>query len=254
MNALVITVIIFACLFGGGVAGLLLKRRLPDHHLSPETRDVVRLAAGLIGTLAALVLGLLIASANSSFNARDQEIKQAGVDLILLDRTMRYYGPETTEIRALLRQGVARAIDLHWPKEEGKRVSSREDPEGGFLLERAIELIRNLKPGDDAHRSQQNRALQIGGELSRTHWLLIEQSGSSIPTAFLVFLVFWVAMIFASFGLFAPCNTTVIVALFVCSVSIAGSIFLILEMDAPLHGLIKISGAPLHSALSYLNQ
>jgi len=101
---------------------------------------------------------------------------------------------------------------------------------------------------------QQNRALQIGGELARTRWLLIEQSGSSIPTAFLVFLVFWVTMIFASFGLFAPCNTTVIAALFVCSVSIAGSIFLILEMDAPLHGLIKISGAPMHSALSHLNQ
>jgi hypothetical protein len=253
MSALVIAVIVFACMFGGGVAGLMLKRRLPDHHLSPETRDVVRLAAALIATLAALVLGLLIASANSSFNARDQEIKQAGADLILLDRALRYYGPETTEIRTLLRQGVARAIELHWPKEDG-RVSSREDSEGGLLLERAIELIRNLKPGDDAHRSQQNRALQIGGDLARTHWLLVEQSGSSIPTAFLVFLVFWVTMIFASFGLFAPFNTTVIAALFFCSVSIAGSIFLILEMDAPLHGLIKISGAPMHSALSHLNQ
>ncbi|MCX5735620.1 MAG: hypothetical protein NTW68_15045 [candidate division NC10 bacterium] len=253
MNALVIAVIAFACMFGGGIAGLLLKRRLPDHHLSPETRDVVRLAAGLIGTLAALVLGLLIASANSSFNARDQEIKQAGADLILLDRALRYYGPETTEIRTLLRQGVARAIELHWPK-EGGRGSSREDSEGGLLLERAIELVRNLKPGDDAHRSLQNRALQVGGDLARMHWLLIEQSGSSIPTAFLVFLVFWVTMIFASFGLFAPCNTTVIAALFVCSVSIAGSIFLILEMDAPLHGLVKISGAPMHNVLSHLNQ
>lgn len=253
MNSLVVAVIVFACIFGGGIAGLLLKRRLPDQHLSTETRDVVRLAAGLIGTLAALVLGLLIASANSSFNARDQEIKQAGVDLILLDRTLRYYGPETTEIRAMLRQSVARAIELHWPK-EGGHVSSKEDREGGLLLERAIELIRNLKPGDDAHRSQQNRALQIGGDLARTHWLLIEQSGSSIPTVFLVFLVFWVTMIFASFGLFAPCNTTVIVALFVCSVSLAGSIFLILEMDTPLHGLVKISGAPIHNALSLLNQ
>jgi len=253
MNALVVAVIVFACMFGGGVVGLLLKRRLPDHHLSPETRDVVRLAAGLIGTLAALVLGLLIATVYSSFNTRDQEIKQVAVDLILLDRTLRYYGPETTEIRTLLRQGVTRAIEQHWPK-EGGRVSSREDPEGGLLLERAIELIRNLKPGDEAHRSQQKRALQIGGDLARTHWLLIEQSGSSIPTAFLVFLVFWVTMIFASFGLFAPCNTTVIAALFVCSVSIAGSMFLILEMDTPLHGLIKISAAPMHSALSHLNQ
>jgi hypothetical protein len=126
MNSLVIAVIVFACMFGGGVAGLLLKRRLPDHHLSPETRDVVRLAAGLIGTLAALVLGLLIASANSSFNARDQEIKQASADLILLDRALRYYGPETTEIRTLLRQGVARAIELHWPKTRypGPRIAS----------------------------------------------------------------------------------------------------------------------------------
>lgn len=253
MDILVIAVIAFACMFGGGVVGLLLKRRLPDHHLSPETRDVVRLAAGLIGTLSALVLGLLISSAHSSFNTRDQEIKQIGADLILLDRALRYYGPETTEIRTLLRQGVARAIEQHWPKEDG-RVSSREDPEGGRLLERAIELTRNLKPGDEAHRSQQKRALQIGGDLARTHWLLIEQSGSSIPTAFLLFLVFWVTMIFASFGLFAPCNTTVIAALFVCSVSIAGSIFLILEMDTPLHGLINISGAPIHSALSHLNQ
>ncbi|MEI8190923.1 MAG: hypothetical protein WCI75_14510 [candidate division NC10 bacterium] len=253
MNSLVIAVIAFSCMFGGGVAGLLLKRRLPDHHLSPETRDVVRLAAGLIGTLAALVLGLLIASANNSFNARDQEIKQAGADLILLDRTLRHYGPETNEIRTLLRQGVTRTIEQHWPK-EGKRVSSREDPKEGLLLERAIELIRNLKPDDDAHRSQQKRALQIGDNLARTHWLLIEQSGSSIPTAFLVFLVFWVTMIFASFGLFASYNTTVIAALFACSMSIAGSMFLILEMDAPLHGLIKVSSAPMHRTLSHLNQ
>ena len=253
MNSLVIAVIVFACIFGGGVAGLVLNRRLPEHHLSAETRDVVRLAAALIGTLAALVLGLLIATAYSSFNTRDQEIKQVAVDLILLDRTLHYYGPEASEIRSLLRQGVARVIEQHWPK-EGGRVSSKGDPVEGLLLERAIEMIRNLKPGDDIHHLQQNRALQIGGDLARTHWLLIEQSGSSIPTAFLVFLVFWVTMIFASFGLFAPCNTTVIVALFICSVSIAGSMFLILEMDAPLHGLIKISGAPMHRALSHLNQ
>ena len=71
---------------------------------------------------------------------------------------------------------------------------------------------------------------------------------------FLVVLVFWLTILFISFGLFAPPNATVIATLFVCALSVSGAIFLILELDQPFEGLIRISSAPLRNALAHLGQ
>jgi hypothetical protein len=96
--------------------------------------------------------------------------------------------------------------------------------------------------------------MQISADLGRTRSLLLEQTGGSIPMPFLVVLVFWFTVIFITFGLFAPPNATVIAVLLVCALSVAGAIFLILELDRPFEGLIQISDAPLRSALARLGQ
>jgi hypothetical protein len=250
MNELGMGAIVFACVFGGALGGRYIRGILPQHHLVKETEDAVKLGMGVIATMGALVVGLLLASARNSFDTKDTEIKHLSADLILLDRNLLRYGPETKEARDLLRRFTVFKIDSTWPGEASRPV----DANGWMLLEDLQDKVRALAPANDAQRWLQARALQISGDLSQTRWLLHVQSGSSIPKPFLLILIFWVTTIFTSFGLFAPRNATAITALFVCSLSIAGAIFLILEMDLPFGGVIHISSAPMREALTLLNQ
>lgn len=243
--------IVFACVFGGALLGFLLRATLPEQHLTADTKSVLNLVIGLIGTMSALVLGLLVATAQSSFSARNSELTQMSANLILLDRVLDHYGPETRKARDLLRGAVV--VELQWiSPENGPSTSTKLDPEGigGELLD----AIQELSPKNDAQRSLQAQALSTAFNLGQTRWLLFEQSGSSIPTAFLVVLVFWLSVIFGSFSLFAPRNATVIAALFVGALSVSGAIFLVMELDRPFHGLIRISDAPLRKALANLGQ
>ncbi|TMB44260.1 MAG: DUF4239 domain-containing protein [Deltaproteobacteria bacterium] len=239
-------------MFGGALGGMLVRRLLPDHHLTKETEDVVRLAIGMIATMSALVVGLLLASSKSSFDTKDSELKQFATDLILLDRQMAHYGPEAKEARDLLRRYTAIKIDAIWPSEGSHRVVA--DPNSWRLLEDVQDKLRALTPANDSQRWLKERALQLSGDLTRTRWLLHEQLQTSIPKPFMVVLIFWLAVIFGSFGLFAPGNGTVSMALFVCALSIAGAMFLILEMDEPFGGAIRISSAPVRDALALMGQ
>ncbi|HME69922.1 MAG TPA: hypothetical protein VKM54_08645 [Myxococcota bacterium] len=244
-----IAVIVFGCTFGGAILGMLIAGRLPDHHLSSDSRDVVKMAVGTVATLSALVLGLLIASAKRSFQTRDSELRHFFANLILLDRQLVHYGPEAQEARELLKRYARYKLDATW---KARASRSAEDPDGWMLLEDLQDRVRALTPASDAQRWLQSRALQISGDLAQTRWLLGLQTGSAIPAAFLVFLVFWLVAIFSSFGLLAPPNATVIAALFVCALSVSSAIFLIVEMDEPFEGLIQISSEPMRDALAHL--
>jgi hypothetical protein len=171
-------------------------------------------------------------------------------NLIVLDRVMAHYGPETQEARDLLRRSVAAALDRMWP--ESRSQPAQLAPIAG--AEGPYDKILKLSPQHDAQRALQAQALRISTDLLQTRWLLAEQRRSSIAMPFLVMLVFWLAVLFVSFGLFAPPNATVIATLFVCALSVSGAIFLILELDQPFEGLIRLSSAPLRDALAGLGQ
>jgi len=254
MSALGISLVAFACIFGGTLLGMFLRSILPEHHLNDDSKDAVKLGVGMIATLAALALGLLIASAKGNFDTMSSELRQNGARVILLDRVMAQYGPETKAARELLRRTIAAMIKRVWPQ-ENIRQAATEAPEARVNIETIQDQLRQLSPKNDAQRWLQSRALQISGDLAGARWLMIEQLGQrSLPMPFLVMLVFWLTVIFASFGLFSPRNATVITVLFVCALSAAGSLFLIMEMDTPYEGLIKISSAPLVKALVHLGQ
>lgn len=241
MNPMSISSIVFGCVFGGALLGMLLRAILPEHHLSADSRSSLSLVMGLIGTMSALVLGLLVATAESSYSTRKSEFTQMSANVVLLDRALAHYGPETKTARGLLRGAVA-----HWLQQSSfENGTSR----GGEVL---YDAIQQLSPKDDSQRWLQGQALTMTINLGQTRWLLFEQSSSSIPTAFLVVVAFWLSVIFASFGLFAPRNATVVAALLVGALSVSGAIFLILELDTPFRGLIQISDAPLRRALSQL--
>lgn len=252
MSPMAIGWIVFACVFGASLFGMLLRRLLPAHHLDADSKDVVKLGMALIATMSALVLGLLIASAKTSFDAQNNEAIQIAANIIQLDRTLARYGPETAQARDVLRRTVE-SLDRNWSESTSRteKLDSAQTRAGGADF---YEKIEELAPHNDFQRSIQGQALQIALDLGRTRSLLLEQTASSIPTAFLVVLVFWLSIIFTSFGLFAPCNATVVVVLFVCALSVSGAIFLILELDRPFGGMLQISDIPLRNALAHLTR
>jgi hypothetical protein len=251
VNSWGIGTIVFACVFGGALGGMFLRPRVPEHYLTKETEESVKLGMGMVATLAALVIGLLVASAKSSFDTKDAELRQFSANLILLDRQLVHYGAEASGVRDLLRRYTVFKLDSTWSSEASHRV---DDPNGWILLEDVQDKLRALAPRDDAQRWLHGRALQISGELASTRWLLDVQQEAAIRTPFLVMLAFWLTIIFTSFGLFAPRHGIMITALLVCSFSVAGALFLILEMDHPFGGLIHLSSAPMREALTHLGQ
>jgi hypothetical protein len=251
VSSIAVSLIVFACVFGGAVCGMLLRRALPPNHLSGDSKDVVKMSMGLVATMAALVLGLLVSSAKSFYDAQSSELTQAAARLILLDRLLAHYGPETKEVRDLLRSTLADSIDRIWLQERTESSRLGAPPTGPEVL---LVKIQALSPQDDRQRSLQAQALSMAVDLIQTRWLMYEQETGSVSGPMLVILVFWLAAIFISFGLFAPPNATVIVALLVAGLSVSGAIFLILEMYAPFGGIIKLSSDPLRAALTHLGQ
>ena len=252
MNTLTIAAIVFACVFGGALFGMFLAAVLPERHLKSDARDVIKVAMAMIATLAALVLGLLTASAKSSLDEKENQLRSVAAQVVLLDRTMAAYGAETKEARELLKQTVAARIRQIWPEENATVTPGAIGRGSG--IEAIQRKLLDLSPQTDAQRWLQSTALQISGSISTSRWVVLQEIGSSIQWPFMAILVFWLAVIFVSFGLFAPRNAIVAAALFVAALSVAGSIYLILAMDQPYSGPIKISSAPLRIALEQLGQ
>ena len=241
------------CIFGGALLGLLLQGLLPEGHLRDNSKDTVKVVGGMIATLAALVLGLLVSSAKSSFDATNTAIVQNGAKIILLDRVLAAYGPETKDAREQLRGAVAAGIEIFWP-EENVRASGMAGFEKANAMEVLQAKLRKLAPAGEIQRQLLSQAQQISNDLLQARWLLIEQAQTALPAPFLVVLLFWLTMLFLSFGLFAPRNVTVISVLLVGALSVSGAVFIILEMNHPLQGMIKVSSAPMRKALEHLVQ
>jgi len=245
--------ITLVCVCCGAALGMLLQRILPEHHLSDASKDVVKLVSGLIATLSALVLGLLVASSKNSFDAVNDAFKDGAARVILVDRVLAQYGPEAKDSRDLIRIAVAQRIQTLFPDEVGS-AAAVDALRGSAALESVQAKVRALAPANDIQRELQSRALQVLGDLAQARWLGFERTETSTPPAFLVVLVTWLAVMFASFGLFAPRHATAIVTLFVGALAVSTAIFLIEEMNRPLDGVIAVSSAPMRHALDLLGR
>jgi len=248
-----LALVVLVCVFGGALLGMFLSTVLPEHHLSEASKDVVKLVTGLIATLAALVLGLLVASAKNAFDTTNEGFRQSAARIILLDRTLAQYGPETKDVRELLRNGFAARIDQLFPKDRSQHAPLGA-AQGTAAIEGFAQRLRTLSPQTDAQRALQSRALEIIDSVAQARWLGIEEEENTIPTPFLVVLVLWLTVMFASFGLFAPRNAIALAVLFLGALSLSGAIFLIEELNNPLGGIIAISRAPMDRALGYIGK
>jgi hypothetical protein len=253
MNDLLISLVVFVAIFGGALLGAAVRPLLSERHLQPDSKDVVKIATGLICTLAALVLGLLIASAKTSFDQKVSQVRQLTATIIIvLDDLLGQYGPEAASVRTRLRQSIPPLANRIWHEQErttGNPVQFKPSAQSSAFEEE----LERLTPSNDAQRSLQSHAIQAFTEGAQTRLLLFAQAGGSIPTPFLIILVFWLSAIFVSFTLFARVNLVVLASLLICALSFAGAIFLVLELDNPFTGLMGISSETLRSALPPLN-
>ena len=243
--------IVLACVFGGAMLGMAIHTRLPEQHLNTESKDVIKLGMGLIATMSALVLALLTNSAKGSYDTQRNEVTQVSANVILLDRVLAHYGPETKEARDLIKVSAADMIDRIWPNDLVKTTKLAATSTSGELF---FDKIQELTPKNEVQHALQAQAISLSIGIGQARLMLFEQGGRSIPMPFLVLLIFWVTIIFLSFGLFAPRNATVIATLFLCALSVSGAIFLIMELDRPFEGLIEISSAPLRNAMASIGK
>ena len=253
MNPIAIGAIVFICTFGGAMVAMYASSRLPDQRLSPASIAVIRLAMAFVVALATLVISLMISSARSSFVTKDAEYRRGAADIILLDRALARYGPETKNARELLRGVAETKLREFWPEDSAPREQSRPI-EIGTGIEQIEDALRALEPKDNAQRSLQTRALQISAEIEQLTSFLATQNSSAIRWQTLAILVFWLTIIFVSFGYSAPRNATVIVTFFVCGLSIAGAMYLLVQLDEPYSGYIKVSSAPWRAAIDRLGR
>lgn len=246
MSSLAISSTVFCIVFGGALVGMAIRAVLPDRLLNESSKDIVKVAMGLIGTISALVLGLVIATAKSSYDQKSNQVRQMTARIILIDNLLVQYGSETVAARDLLRKSVDIMVDRIWQEDASNERVPFEAADVPLLF---LDEIERIEPQNERQRTLQTRVVQIAGELVQARLLLFAQSGKSIPMSFLVILVFWLATLFASFTLYAQANWVAIVTLLVSSLSIAGAILLILELDHPFSGFSQIPSSLLSTAL-----
>ena len=255
MSSLSISLLTLACVFGAALFGLFLNSVLPQNYLDEGSRDTVKLMTGLMATLSALVLGLLIASAKSSYDRTNQQFQQIAVEIVLIDHALAAYGPETKDVRTQLVATYKARIDQLFP---GTGTGTARDPlhtPPRLMIEDVETRLRTLLPASDAQRAHMTRALQLIGDVTLAGWLLtIEQAEDDLPAPMLGVLISWLVAMFLGFGLVAPRKATTVLALLIGALAVSTSIFLIEEMTRPLDGIIAISAAPMRDAISYLGR
>ena len=251
MTSLTVALLSFLCLCTGIGLGLLLQALLPGHHLGSDSKDTVKLASGMIATLTAMVLGLLVSSAKSSYDSLNAGVVEGGARTIQLDRALSKLGPETLPIRRQLRESLeftlSTVLDPKGPSPQGTEEFERRSS-----IDSIEQRMRALKTGSDAERQIYNEAYQLAGELARNRWKLIEQHQSALPPPLFVILLIWLGLLFATFALFAPRNGTAITVLLICAVSMSSALFLIHDLNQVPNGLIRLSTAPLQKALELM--
>ena len=256
VNAFVTALLVFAVLMGATLLGSSLGRRLPTTQVSGQTWSSVSLGLGFISTMAAIVLGLLVASAKGSYDSKHDEVQSAAARFIVLDRTLRQYGPETQSVRALLRDRVKSLASMDWLEKERASSDARtaSAPPATYGYEQIWLSVRTLSPANDVQRALQARALDILDQLGQARWILTAQSSEGVSTPMLVALVVWLAVIAGCAGVFAPRHRTMFVVALLCAISVAGTIFLLMELYDPFGGVMRMSSAPLQTAIDVLSQ
>jgi len=249
--AVTIAVGSFALILVSIGGGLFLRDKLPDAHLSGDSKDVIRLATALIGTMAAVVVALLFASTRSTYEATNSQVARLTAGVVELDQLLKEYGgPESLALRQALRSDVTSMVAAIW----------RDDaPVTGELLrpvtheETVLYKLRQLEPKTPVQTAIKTRALVVSNDIEQTRLILLAQPPDTLSKPFITVLVLWLCFIFASFSMSAKANPTLVAVLLICGFTAATAIYLVLELGQPFDGLLQLSNKALRHALSPLS-
>ncbi len=231
------------------MAGLGLQRIVPVGHLGSDTKDSIRLASGLLVTMTALVLGMLVSTANTSYQQRKNDLAEMASKFVEVDRLLGSYGTEAAEARRELRNLAQSSLDRIW-SDRSTMDSSKNPKDNGRLLYNQLET---LKPDSATQLITKNSAITASMSLRHTYWLMfLSSEENSLSFPLLAIVVSWLVAIFVSFGLFAPRNGTSTASLVVCALAVSAAIFVIMAMYSPFSGFMKISSYPIRDALSQM--
>jgi hypothetical protein len=245
----VIATVLFALLVGATLLGRLVRRYLPEGHLNTDSKDAVKLAMGLVATMTALVLGLLVSSAKDGYDTKRSEVIQMAAKVAFLNRLLTLYGQEAAQARGQLRDAVADSLRRIWPADRGGVTELAPNQQTGDAV---FVTVQQLSPHDDAQRALKTQVTTLMVDLAELRLLLVAQSIPSISKPMLLILVSWLVVIFFGFSVIAPPNATTMLALVASAFSVACAIFLILELDQPFGGLIHIPSEPLINAMRHV--
>jgi hypothetical protein len=252
VQPIAVSATVFACIFGGAITGMILRMVLPEHHLNPEANEVIKLATGLITVMTALVLGLLISTAKSSYDTRRKEVAEIAADTILADRSLALYGSETKDARIALHELVVSLLEqIHLAGGEAPKASSSEVKIGAADF---YQTVRRLSPRGDEQKAIKAEVLRISIEVAQVRADALAQESTSIPVPLLIVLTVWLVILFIGFGLFAPPNLTVLTALLLCAFSVSAAIFMVIEMDEAFTGVMQISDEPVRNAIAIIGK
>ena len=252
MDPLTISLISFGCILASAVTGFVLARFLPEHHLNSESRDAVKMGWGIVATMSALVLGLLVASAKNTYDTANTESTETAAKLVVLNHKLVQFGPDADGVRSSLRSAIASAIKRDYP-DVNLEADVPAAAENANVMEGFSDRLITLTPKTDAQQVILAQAKQLTIELNLARWLLIEQSKNPLPLTLIVAVVFWLSILFLGLGLFCPNNHTVLIMLILCSVSVSVAIFLVNDMSHPFKGLITVSPGAMLDVWGHLN-
>ena len=245
--------LVLACVGLAAVAGAVARAMLPDRHFDADSKDVIKLIMGFIATITALVLGLLIASANASYTSKQSELQKFAVEVVELDRILQRYGPEADEARTRLAHAVLVAHSQIWG--EADRVSL--NLEGGQIQSASdafFAALQALSPKNDLQQFARNQALQVAVQVAQSRVELTQSAGSSVPWPLVGVLIGWICVLFFGFGLLAPRHITAAVALAIGAASASVAILMIVELNDPFSGIMRLPDTPLRNAMRLLHK
>jgi hypothetical protein len=244
VSSLEVGVVVLAVLFASAMLAMVVGGLLPRHHMSSETRSVMAASIAVVGTMSALVLSLMLSNANNLYSSRNAEVTRLATDFIRLNQTLQRYGPEATAPRdALRRYAEAKLHDASFSVIDP--TSRLSDSSAVQALAQEQDMILALQPKDGRQQWLRDQALQLTNDLADQRWLLVQPSASSIPGPLLGGVVLWLAIVFASFGLCAPRNLTTAIVLLLCAFALGAAFKMILDMDNPFAGELRLTGPPI---------
>lgn len=247
MSAITVFGAIFVALFGAIVVGAWLRSRVPQQHLAAETKDAVMLAMGLVSTMAALLLGLLVSGASETYDEASKTVGDLSAKVINIDSTLELYGPESARARADVRTATEDVVRHIWAEKSDPTARLAPRLSTG---DQAYTSIMSLKPANEMQTSLKEEAIRNMYDAFEISSDLYTKSQPSISPFLLAVVVGWLGVIFISYSVFSPHNTMSVVAMLASALSVFGALVLIWELDRPFDGFMKVSAESMRIAIA----